>query len=220
MDSNPVEITVVGQGWAVYPPERCAVSLAVRSDGRTAEAAAEPAHRLVKELAGLIDPLYNPSDGPIDAWSLDQVRHSRNRPFNHDGDQLPYVYQALATIEVKFSQIDVVDAFVYAVSALDGVDIEHFDWTFTEDSAAEKRRHVRTLAVQDAVEKAEAYAQSVGRTAITALAIADPGLLGVAAAHQEYAMATRAYKSADDGFELKPQDITMRTEVHARFAAS
>ena len=105
MDSNSVEITVVGQGWAAYPPERCAVSLAVRWDGRTAEAAAEPAQRLVKELAGLIDPLYNPSDGPIDAWSLDQVRHSRNRPFNHDGDQLPYVYQALATIEADYDLV-------------------------------------------------------------------------------------------------------------------
>lgn len=221
MDSNPVEITVVGHGQATFPPERCTVSLAVRSDGRSAEAAAEPAHRLVKELTGLIDPLYNPDNGPIDAWSLDQVRHSRNRPFNHDGEQLPYVYQAIASIDVKFSQIDVIDAFVYAVSALDGVDIGHFEWSLTEGSAAEKTHAVRTLAVQDAVEKAEVYAQSVGRTAITALAIADPGLLGVvAASRQEYAMAARSYTSADEGFDLKPQDIAIRAEVHARFTAS
>lgn len=221
MEPNPVEITVVGHGQASFTPERCTVSLTVRSDGRTAEAAAEPAHRLVKELTGLIDPLYNAESGPIDAWSLDQVRHSRNRPFNHDGEQLPYVYQALASIDVKFSQIDVIDAFVYAVSALEGVDIGHFEWTLTEDSSTENTRYVRTLAVQDAVEKAEVYAQSVGRTAITALAIADPGLLGVATAagRQEYAVAARAYKSADEGFELKPQDIVIRAEVHARFAA-
>ncbi|MDJ0395125.1 SIMPL domain-containing protein [Rhodococcus sp. G-MC3] len=220
MDSHAVEITVVGQGHATFPPERCTVHLTVRSDGRTAESAAEPAHMLVKELTGLIDPLFNPSDGPIDTWSLDQVRHSRNRPFNHDGEQLPYVYQALASIDVEFSQIDVIDAFVYAVSALDGVDIGHFDWKLTDDSAAEKSRHVRTLAVQDAVEKAEVYAESVGRSSIIALAIADPGLLGVSASDQEYAVAARAYKSAEDGFELKPQAITIRSEVHARFAAS
>lgn len=220
MDSNSVEITVVGQGQATYPPERCTVSLSVRTDGRSAESASEPAHSLVRELTGLIDPLYNADHGPIDAWALDQVRHSRNRPFNHDGEQLPYVYQALASIDVEFSQIDVIDAFVYAVSALDGVDVGHFDWALTEASATEKTRHVRQLAVHNAMEKAEAYAHSIGRSAVSALAIADPGLLGVAASsHQDYALASRAYKSADEGFELKPQDITLRAEVHARFAA-
>ena len=220
MESHSVEITVVGHGQATFPPERCTVSLSVRTDGRTAEAAAEPAHRLVKDLTRLIDPLYNPEHGPIDDWALDQVRHTRNRPFNHDGEQLPYVYQALASIDVKFSQIDVIDAFVYAVSALDGVDIGRFDWSLTEESSAEKTRQVRALAVQNAVEKAEIYAESVGRSAITALAIADPGLLGVAAIHhQEHALASRAFTAADDGFELKPQDITLEAEVHARFAA-
>lgn len=221
MDSNSVEITVVGQGLSSFPPERCTVSLAVRTDGRTAESAAEPAHRLVQDLTGLIDPLYNPVGGPIDAWTLDQVRHSRSRPFDHNGEQLPYVYRALATIDVEFGQIDVVDAFVYAVSALDGVDVGHFDWKLTEESFADRTRRVRALAVQDAVDKAEAYAHSVGRTAITALAIADPGLLGVAAApHQDYAVAARAYASADEGFDLRPQNIVIRAEVHARFAAT
>ncbi|WP_037182005.1 SIMPL domain-containing protein [Rhodococcoides fascians] len=221
MESNPVEITVVGRGQATYPPERCTVSLAVRTDGRTAEAAAEPAHRLVRELTGLIDPLYNPSSGPIDAWALDQVRHSRSRPFNHNGEQLPYVYQALASIEVKFSQIDVVDAFVYAVSALDGVDIGHFDWSLTEATSAENTRRVRASAVQDAVSKAEVFAHSVGRSTVSARAIADPGLLGVAAAsHQDYVVASRAYAAPDDGFEPKPQDIVIRAEVHARFVAT
>jgi uncharacterized protein YggE len=219
MDSHPVEITVVGQGQASFPPERCTVHLTVRTDGRTAESAAEPAHRLVRELTGLIDPLFNPSTGPIDGWSLDQVRHSRNRPFNHDGEQLPYVYQALASIDVEFGQLDVIDAFVYAVTALDGVDIGHFHWALTDESFVASTRRVRTLAVQDAVEKAEVYAQSVGRSSVTALAIADPGLLGVAASHQEYALGSRTYKGADDGFELAPQNIEIRAEVHARFAA-
>ncbi|MGA9871797.1 MAG: SIMPL domain-containing protein [Rhodococcus sp. (in: high G+C Gram-positive bacteria)] len=126
----------------------------------------------------------------------------------------------MASVAVEFGQIDVIDAFVYAVSAVDGADIDNFEWMLTEDSAAEKTRHVRTLAVQDAVEKAEVYARSVGRTAMTALAVADPGLLGVGATQPDFAAAARAYKGADDGFDLKPQDIVIRAQVHARFAAS
>lgn len=220
MESNAVEITVAGQGSAAFPPERCTVALQVRSDGRSAEAAAEPAHRLVGELAQLIEPLYNSEHGPIDAWSLDQVRHSRQRPSNQNGEQLPYVYRAIASIAVEFAQIDVIDAFVYAVTALDGVDIGHFEWALTADSAAEKTRYVRTLAVQDAVEKAEVFAHSVGRAAITALGVADPGLLGVGNAAPDFPASARAYLGADDGFELRPQNITLHAEVHARFAAT
>ncbi len=192
----------------------------VRCDGRSAEAAVEPAHRLVGELTRLIEPLYNPAHGPIDAWALDQIHHSRHRPVDQNGEQLPYLYRAVASIEVEFAQIDVIDAFVYAVTALDGVDIEHFDWALTTDSTADKTRHVRTLAVQNAVEKAEAYAHSVGRTAITALAVADPGLLGVGNAPPEYVASARAYTGPDDGFELRPQNISIHAEVHARFAAT
>ncbi len=221
MDFNPVEITVVGRGEATFAPERCTVSLTVNTDGRSAEAAAEPAHRVVEELTGLIDPLYHQTTGPIDTWSLDQVRHSRHRPFSNEGEQLPYLYQALASIDVEFSQLDVIDAFVYAVTALDGVDIGNFDWTLTENSVAENTRHVRKLAVQDAVTKAEVYAQTFGLLAVTPLAIADPGLLGVTTGQPDYAVAARAYQSGDgSGFELKPQNITLRAEVHAKFAAT
>ena len=220
MESNTVEITVVGQGSATFAPERCTIALTVRSDGRSAEAAAEPAHRLVDELSRLIDPLYNPAHGPIDSWALDQVRHSRHRPSNHEGEQLPYVYQAVATIIVEFGQIDVIDAFVYAVSALDGVEVGHFEWGLATDSQAAKIREVRTLAVQDAVEKADIYAQSVGRSAITAMSIADPGLLGVGPTQSGYVASARTFAGAEDGFELRPQDITLRAEVHARFTAT
>lgn len=220
MDANPVEITVVGQARATHPPEQCTVSLVVRTDGRSAEAAAEPAHRTVRDIAGLIDPLYNRTSGPIDSWTLDQVRHSRHRPFDQAGEQLPYVYQALATVDVRFTQIDVVDAFVYAASALEGVEISHLDWSLTPDSASEKTRHVRTEAVSDAVGKAEAYALSVGRTAVTALAVADPGLLGVDSSPADFGASTRAFGDSGDGFELRPQAIVLSATIHARFSAT
>ena len=130
------------------------------------------------------------------------------------------MYQAVATIMVEFGQIDVIDAFVYAVSALDGVEVGHFEWGLAADSQAAKIREVRTLAVQDAVEKADIYAQSVGRSAITAMSIADPGLLGVGPTQSGYVASARAFAGAEEGFELRPQDITLRAEVHARFTAT
>lgn len=222
MTSEVLDITVVGCGSATYPPEVCTLSLTVRTDGRTAESASEPAAQLVRELTKLVEPLYNSSDGPIDQWSVDQVRHSRHRPFNHSGEQLPYVYQAEASVEVRFSQIDLVDAFVYAASALEGVAIEHLDWDLTQPSRIERTRSVRDSAVRDAVSKAEAYASSLGRTTVRAVAVADPGLLVGTPEHGAADATPRmlAARSAPGGVALKPVEITIAASVHARFVAS
>lgn len=222
MSPESLDITVVGHGARTYPPEQCTLSLTVRTDGRTAETASEPAQQLVRELTQLVEPLYNSDGGPIDRWSVDQVRHSRNRPFNQDGEQLPYVYQAEASVNVQFSQLDLVDAFVYAASALDGVSIDHFDWDLTESSRISHTLAVRELAVQDAVSKAEAYASSLGRTRVHAVAVADPGLLPGIGAHGAADSSPRMFaaKSTSAGFALKPEDITITASVHARFEAS
>ena len=222
MSPEALDITVVGHGAATYPPEQCTLSLTVRTDGRTAESASEPAQQLVREITRLVEPLYNSDGGPIERWSVDQVRHSRNRPFNHEGEQLPYVYQAEASVEVQFSQLDLVDAFVYAASALEGVSIDHFDWDLTESSRLSRTLEVRERAVRDAVTKAEAYASSLGRTNVHAVAIADPGLLQGSAEHGGPDASPRmlAAKSAPAGFALKPENITITASVHARFTAS
>lgn len=222
MSPEALDITVVGHGAATYPPEQCTLALTVRTDGRTAESASEPAQQLVRELTRLVEPLYNSDGGPIDRWSVDQVRHSRHRPFNHDGEKLPYVYQAEASVEVQFSQLDLVDAFVYAASALEGVSIDHFDWDLTESSRTAHTLAVRELAVRDAVSKAEAYASSLGRSGVHAVAVADPGLLpGFAeSGGPESSARMFAAKSAPAGFALKPENITISASVHARFTAS
>ena len=222
MSPEALDITVVGHGAATFSPEQCTLSLTVRTDGRTAESASEPAQQLVRELTRLIEPLYSSDGGPIYRWTVDQVRHSRNRPFNHEGEQLPYVYQAEASVEVQFSQLDLVDAFVYASSALEGVSIDNFDWDLTESSRISRTLEVRERAVQDAVAKAEAYASSLGRTSVRAVAIADPGLLAGSADHSGSDVSSRMFaaKSAPAGFALKPENITITASVHARFTAT
>lgn len=222
MIAESLDITVVGHGEVTYPPEQCTLSLTVRTDGRSAESASEPAGQLVHELTRLIEPLYNSEHGPIDRWTIDQVRRSRHRPFNQDGEQLPYVYQAEASVEVKFSQLDLVDAFVYAASALEGVSIDHFDWDLTEPSRKAHTHEVRERAVQDAVSKAEAYASSLGRVNVRAVAVADPGLLTGSAERgvTEPSHRMLAAKSGPAAFALKPENITISASVHARFTAS
>jgi hypothetical protein len=72
MSHEALDITVVGHGAATYPPEQCTLSLTVRTDGRTAESASEPAQQLVRELTRLVEPLSyggRPvNDGMVKRW--------------------------------------------------------------------------------------------------------------------------------------------------------
>lgn len=222
MHTSPVVITVTGHGEATYAPERCTVSLTVQFDGPTAERATTPAVEMVQHLTEQITALFDSVTGPVNWWSLDQVRHSRHRPYNSDGIQMPYVYRAAAAIEVKFSRLDAIDAFVNSVSNLHGVNVNNFDWALTTKSRAKHIVQVRDLAVRDAMTKATAYASSVGRSTVLPIAIADPGLLDVAATTPGGVVGARAYAatSADAAaIALKPENITLEADVHARFEA-
>jgi len=87
---------------------------------------------------------------------------------------------------------------------------------------------VRTKAVQDAAAKALVYARAAGLTAVTATAIADPGLLGSPdGSPQPFGGAPAAprmfaAKAMSDSAPLAftPQELEVAAQVDARFAAS
>ena len=82
---------------------------------------------------------------------------------------------------------------------------------------------MRKSAVDDAVAKAQSYANAVRRGKVVAVQIADPGMLsGPAdsapagfAKSADFAMASAGGPSLD----LTPEEIVIRVEVDARFRA-
>ena len=86
---------------------------------------------------------------------------------------------------------------------------------------------VRSRAVKDAVAKASVYAQSIGLGSVTAVAIADPGMLGdqVRGGGDAAAVSFMRAKAGGAGaseptLSLKPEDIEVASVVDARFVAS
>ncbi|MFZ2173701.1 MAG: SIMPL domain-containing protein [Rhodococcus sp. (in: high G+C Gram-positive bacteria)] len=221
MHTSPVVVTVAGHGEATFPPERCTVSLVVRIETGDVERSVATATATVKQLTALIAERFDSDHGPINWWSLDQVRHSRHRPFNQDGLQLPYVYRAEAALEVKFSRLEAIGAFVDSASTLEGVNIGNFDWALTTKSRAARIAGVRELAIRDAQSKAETYAKSVGRSSVHPVAIADPCMLGVDSSSYHGGVGARVFAAggAAEPIALKPENITLTADVHARFEA-
>lgn len=208
-----VLITVSGHHETACAPERCTVHLAVQFDGPDAAEVWTSVTAGSTEVRRRVDAA---ADG-IDDWFIDGIRRARRRPYDPSGGQLPYIHEATSTVRVRFSNLDAAGEFVDDIIDVDGVDIQHVDWTLTDERHAAVVTDARDRAVKDAVAKATAYARSLGLSTVTAVALADVGLLD-APIEAPRMFASRADMAG--GVTLKPEDIRVTADVHGRFEAS
>jgi uncharacterized protein YggE len=218
-------ISVQGNSSIKHAPERATVTVAVSHDGPTRDKVfaetAQVSEKITTALTGLHDPA-----GPVVTWSSDRVSVWSDRPWNNEGAQLPPVFHASIGIRATFSDFDALARWVEAVATTSGVTVRSIDWELLDATRDALLAEVRTKAVQDAASKALVYARAAGLSAVTAIAIADPGLLGSPdgppigpGAGAPRMFATKAM-SDTGSLTFTPQELEVAARVDARFAAS
>jgi len=215
-------ITVQGEFSAWYPAERATVSVAVQLDGPSRDAVFGGAVASADTLRGLIEADFDPSSGPITRWNSDTVRVWSERPWNAEGAQLPLVFHAAVDFSARFSDFEALARWIESVVSIDGVTVASISWELTDATRTGATVEVRSRAVKDAVAKASVYAQSIGLGSVTAVALADPGMLGDPVGGSAPSMARASMlKSFDSGpqLALKPEQIEVAAAVDARFVA-
>lgn len=217
-------ISVQGEYELRSPAERGTVRLLVSYDGADREEVLGRATQRHLSLTTELHDMHQPQTGPVTRWSSDQLRVWGERPWNQSGAQLPPVYHAQVGLEVTFSDLAVLSDWVGVVSLLDGIVVQGVTWTLTEARRQSLLQEARRRAVEHAVAKATVYATSLGLTTVKPLALSDPGMLGDGPAPPlaPQPLFARAV-SADTGgatLALKPEEIVIAVQVHARFAAS
>jgi len=217
-------ITVQGEYELHQPAERGTVQLTIAYDGAERdEVLARTTQRHVSLTSELRD-IHDPTSGPVTWWASDQLRVWGERPWNQNGEQLPIVYHAQVGLEAKFSDLAALSDWVGVVSLLDGVAVTGITWALTEARKQTLVQEARRRAVENAVAKATVYATSLGLGTVRPLALSDPGMLGDVSSTGQPAqpMFARAVSSDVGGstLALKPEQITIAVQVHARFAAS
>ncbi|AOW92528.1 hypothetical protein BFN03_06955 [Rhodococcus sp. WMMA185] len=227
MPTNPVTITVTGHAERSCAPNRCVVHLNIVFDGTTRAEAADAASESVAALTKLIRSLDRKRAGPVRRWSLDQIQHSRHRPYHPEGKRLPWNYRSSAAGSVTFRDLGSVATFVDQASAIEGVSVGRLEWKLTRKSHAEAVSRVRDLAVRDALAKAKDYGRRLGCNRIDAVALADPGMLNAGQRPEfgppvvrEMAASAQAKDHEHEGLALKPERLRITADVEARFEAS
>lgn len=220
----PTIITVQGSFTAWYPAERATVRLAVAFDGPRRPEVLDAATRNLQTVISSIKELHHPDDGPVTWFSSDRIRIWAQRPWNKEGKQLAPVHHAAINVTVKFKDFDALAEWIARVAEVEGVQVNGIDWTLTQARRTALTTEVRSRAVKDAADKARVFAQAIGLGHVSAVAIADPGMLGVRGDGDAPAPAMMRAAAAHGGggatLDFTPEDIQVSASVDARFEAS
>lgn len=222
-------ITVQGEYSAWYPAERASVQVGVHIDGPGREVVFERAVAAAGSLRTSIEALYDKTAGPVTWWSSENVRVWSERPWNNEGKQLAPVFHAAVDFTAKFKDFDALARWVETAATIDAVTVGSISWDLTDATKTSATVEARSRAVKDAVAKAQVFAQSIGLGTVTAIALADPGMLGDPSGggsgpspmFARGAMKSQAYDSAGaPSLALKAEEIAVASVVDARFIAS
>ena len=218
----PTEITVRGNFTAFQAPERGTVHATIAFEGPAMEPVYDRVAQDLETVKVSVTPLKTGDHGAVTWWSAEQLRTWSNRPWNKDGKQLPLVHHASVAIEVKFRDFPALSRWVSQhVANTEGFRVSHIEWALTSKRRTELLRQVRTRAVEDAVIRAQQYADALGLGNIRPVAIADAGMLG-ANLHPEGDVGPARLRAAmapggGPDVELLPEHIEVSATVDARF---
>lgn len=215
-----LEITVRGSAETTYPAERATVSLAAAIEGSDkakvfadAVALQEPLTKQLRELVDL---------GAVASWSSAQVRVFSHRPWDPEGKRLELVHVARVEAVAEFIDFERLSGFLDFWSGKEGIEIVGIAWDVTVKNRRAYESEARKAAVEDAIAKAQVYANSVRRGKVVALQLSDPGMLSTNP-DQPSPMPKMMMAQADMGggpsLALAPEQIVIHIEVDARFSA-
>ena len=218
----PTEITVRGTFSTFQAPERATVHATIAFEGPAMDPVYDRVARDLDAVKASVTPLKTGDHGPVTWWSAQQLRTWSNRPWNKDGIQMQLVHHASVGIEVKFRDFASLSRWVgNHVANTDGFRVASIEWALTSKRHKDLQRQARIRAVEDAVVKAQEYAEALGLGTIRPIAIADAGMLGANLHPERDVSPANLRMAAPMGgapeIELLPEDIEVSSAVDARF---
>ena len=215
-----LDITVRGSAEERYPAERALISMAVAIEGTDKAEVFQDAVAVQEPLISQLQELHD--RGAVMAWSCDQVRVFSHRPYSPDGTRQDLHHVARIEVRSEFGDFERMSGFLDYWSGRVGVEIAHVTWDVSAKNRRGYEAEVRKAAVDDAVQKAQVFANAVRRGKVIPQQFADPGMLGeTLGGHHGAPRFAMASEDAGSGAELNitPDEIIIHVDVDARFTA-
>jgi uncharacterized protein YggE len=214
-----LEITVRGSAEQRFAAERATVTLATAIESNDKQQVYDDA---VSVLEPLVIQLRELADrGSVSTWSSDQVRVYSHRPYDSDGNRGELMHVARLQITAEFTDFERLSGFIDYWAGRDGIEIGGIEWDVTARNRRSYEADVRKAAVDNAISKAQAYADAVRRGRVMALQLADPGMLNGDGEQSPIPFMMTSSMDSDSAAELDltPDEIVIHVEVDAIFAS-
>ncbi|MGA4507976.1 SIMPL domain-containing protein [Propionibacteriaceae bacterium G1746] len=220
-----MEISVRSRAIGRRQPDIAALYLRASHESPNREDAALRVHELMSSATQQLNTLKDTRPEVVDKLVISPVGVRTWRPWNK-GKQMPPLYEASATIEVRLTDVEVVSELASGWSTIEGLNFGAPHWLLTDDSKAALEEEVTAEAVRLARRRAELMATASGFSSVVPIQVADSGLLSEGARPEAmFAMAAPAAARGSAGgapmpeFEIKPEEITLDVSIEARFRA-
>lgn len=210
-----LDITVRGSASQHHPAERAIVSIAVAVQGYAKRDAFDGAAAIQEPLSAQLKELVERD--AVRSWSIGQVRVFSHRPLEGSDDRGEMLHVGKADVRADFTDFERLSDFLDHWSGVDGVEIVDVSWDVSPRNRRIHEAETRRAAVDNAVAKAQSYADAVRRGRVVAVQIADPGMLaevGDGPAPRDLIGA-----AVGPGMAITPEEVVIRVEVDAKFRA-
>ncbi|KAK2796642.1 hypothetical protein FQN50_009482 [Emmonsiellopsis sp. PD_5] len=218
----PLEINVVGGASLNRTAERASLSVRVQSEGEKQEIVSQNVTKTVNQLNGLFRGLSPKTEtgGAITIFAIGTVQSSSTIPEDNDGKPIgPRQYTASASITAIFRDFEKLSEVATRLFDEPFVSITSTVWQLTDDSREQLIREARKLAIRDAIEKANDYAEAVGRE-VSLVRLEDTGTHVPAGKTKQTARRSGFPPEVSHGIALEPQEIVLHVKISAKFATA
>ncbi|ATD70028.1 MULTISPECIES: SIMPL domain-containing protein [Gordonia] len=213
---SELEIVVRGNARGRYAPERGVIDIAVHLEGPVKSAVYESAVTLHSRITDALGELE--AAGAVNRWTAESVRVYSYRPYTNEGESREPMYNTRIRLDAEFGDFEKLSEFIDTWSGEEGVTIDGVRWDVHEASRRAHERELRREAVEDAIAKAQAYSDAVGRGPVTPTLLSDPDMVDHVASPRARLMGAAVAGSAPS-LELRADDIEIDVAVDARFRA-
>lgn len=187
--------------------------------------ASNQVHQIFKELSPKTEEGLATAQAPVTKFSNTLLSTRSTVPLDHDNKPLPRVYHAHSSFQAIFRNFVTLGEVVSQLATYPKIEIDKIDWHLTDETKKALGSESRNLAMYDAIQKANDYAEVVGQK-VVAVHITDEGQVShgrtLQSARTFVPTAGMGYSVSPEGgpvIDLTPQDIEFRGSVEVTFEA-
>ncbi len=225
----PLEIIVAGDSVISRHAERAVLVVRVSSEGESQETVSKDvtstSNKLIKtfkELAPRTEDGNATPDAPVTIFSMTSLRTSSWIPEpsrNNEFVQLPRQFEAITGFNVIFRNFEKLGEITGTLFTMPHATIESTEYILTDRTKEDLGSESRKAALRDAIQKAQDYAEVVGKS-VVAVEITDQGYSSGGRTKQTARRNNyKASASYVDGLTVEPEDVEFKSAVSVKFVA-